>query len=74
MSPIASADHIVLLQQQVKEMTELRKIAFDYDRDSQPPISKKQSHADDYKKLGFHVSKCTALYIIYSSTCGVRTL
>ena len=44
---------ISFFQNIVKEITELRKVAFDAENEPTPPSGRRQSHAKDYKKLGF---------------------
>ena len=45
----------ILPQATVKDILNLRKIAFDSEPDPNPIASKRQSHARDFKKLGFQV-------------------
>ena len=41
----------------MKDILNLRKIAFDSEPDPNPIASRRESHARDFKKLGFQVSK-----------------
>lgn len=47
----------------LKDITELRRIAFDSEGDMSPSVSKKHGFQKDYKKLGFQVSAEHTSYI-----------